>query len=243
MPVDVGDWVEKLEIDVYEFLGWESKNWQTAGLQPLPSRCPLLPLVFSSTSFTGSSTGSSPGGTITNNRARIYSILKHVRDSVFAVSSLSPSTPMSLSVRSLPLCVRSLSLSSACRKAVSRQYHRLHHAQPRRLPRFGARLILVAGVATTTAVVASPLWPNDVYADTNDDANGEDANIRSVPLTSLLRSYFVFSVCSVPVFVDWSPHIISFMTSVPGLKQLAGALVRRSFFAQVRIFPLDHHFR
>ena len=153
-----------------------------------------------------------------------------------------PSTPMFLCVRSLPICVRSLSPPSACRKAVSRQYHHLHHSQPRRLPRFGARLVLVAGVATTTAFAASPLWPNDVYADTNDDANGEDANIRSAPLTSLLRSYFVFSVCSVPVFVDWSPHIISFMTSVPGLKQLAGALVRRSFFAQVRIFSLDHHF-
>lgn len=54
MPVDVGDWVEKLEIDVHELLGWKSKSLQTAVSQPLPSRCPL-PLVFFSTSFTGPS--------------------------------------------------------------------------------------------------------------------------------------------------------------------------------------------
>jgi proline dehydrogenase len=98
----------------------------------------------------------------------------------------------------------------------------------------------VAGVATTTAFAFSRLWPTDVYADTNDEANGEDSSIRDVPFTSLLRSYFVFSVCSVPTFVDWSPHIISFMISVPGLKQLAAALVRRSFFAQVRIYLRYH---
>ena len=58
MPVDVGDWVEKLEIDVYKLLGWKSKNRQRMGLQYLPSRYPL-PLVFFSTSFTGPTFNSS----------------------------------------------------------------------------------------------------------------------------------------------------------------------------------------
>ena len=116
----------------------------------------------------------------------------------------------------------------------SRQYHHFRNVQPQRLPRLGARIVLVAGFATTTAFAFSVLGPGDVHADTRDDRSGEDSSIRSVPLTSLLRSYFVYSVCSVPAFVDWSPHIISFMTSVPGLKQLAGAVIRRSFFAQVR---------
>jgi len=129
--------------------------------------------------------------------------------------------------------LRSLTLSSVCRKTASRQYHHLRNVQPRRLSRLGARVVLVTGVATTTAFAFSTLGASDVYADTSDFANVNDPTIRSVPLTSLLRSYFVFSVCSVPAFVDWSPHIISFMTSVPGLKQLVGVLVRRSFFAQV----------
>jgi len=134
----------------------------------------------------------------------------------------------------MPLCLRSLSLSSARCKTASRLYHHLRNAQPRRLTRLGASAVLVAGIATTAVFAFPRLESTDVYADTSDGSNVEDPSIRSVPLTSLLRSYFVFSVCSVPVLVNWSPHVISFMTSVPGLKQLAGALVRRSFFAQVR---------
>jgi len=143
----------------------------------------------------------------------------------------------------MPLCLRSLSLSSACCKTASRQYHHLRNVQPRRLPRPGARVVLAAGIATTTVFAFSRLGSSDVYADTSDGASVEDSSIQSVPLTSLLRSYFVFSICSMPAFVNWSPHVISFMTSVPGLKQLAGALVRRSFFAQVQIYLLDHRSR
>lgn len=138
------------------------------------------------------------------------------------------------------LCLRSLTPSSVFRNTASRQYHRLRSVQPRRSPRLGARVVVVTGVATATALTFSTLGASDVYADTSDFANVEDPAIRSVPLTSLLRSYFVFSVCSVPAFVDWSPHIISFMASVPGLKQLVGVLVRQSFFAQVRIYLLGH---
>jgi hypothetical protein len=139
-----------------------------------------------------------------------------------------PSTPMSF-------WLRPLSLSSACRKSVSRQYHRLPNVSPRRLPRLGARVVLGAAVGATAVFTISRLGPATVNADASDDTNGEDSGIRNTPLTSLLRSYFVFSICSVPAFVDWSPHVISFMTSIPGLKQLAEAFIRRSFFAQVRI--------
>jgi len=60
MPVDVGDWVEKLEIDVYELLGWKSKNMETAASQSLPSRPHFLPPAFFLTSFIGSSGGKYP---------------------------------------------------------------------------------------------------------------------------------------------------------------------------------------
>lgn len=133
------------------------------------------------------------------------------------------------------LCTRSLRLSSVRSKPVSRQYHHLRSTRPGTLPRLGAGAALVTGVAAATAFTFSELRPKYVYADVNDDTSVEGSSIRSAPLTSLLRSYLVFSVCSVPAFVDWSPHVLSFMAAVPGLKQLAAALVRRSFFAQVRI--------
>lgn len=134
--------------------------------------------------------------------------------------------------------LRALSLSSTCRKSASRQYHRLPNAPPRRFPRLGARVVLGAGVAAAAFTLSR--GPAGVNADTSDDISVEDSSIRSAPLMSLLRSYFVFSVCSVPAFVDWSPHVVSFMTSVPGLRQLAEALIRRSFFAQVRIMHPRH---
>ena len=52
VPVDVGDWVEKLEIDVYELLGWKSKNMQTGSfavftLSPsFSSSCFLFDIVY-----------------------------------------------------------------------------------------------------------------------------------------------------------------------------------------------------
>ena len=53
MPVDIGDWVKKLKIDVDEFLGEKNKSLETAVSQSLPSRRPLL--AFFSASFTYSS--------------------------------------------------------------------------------------------------------------------------------------------------------------------------------------------
>ncbi|THH14255.1 hypothetical protein EW146_g6052 [Bondarzewia mesenterica] len=39
-------------------------------------------------------------------------------------------------------------------------------------------------------------------------------------------------MCSFPTLVDRSPSILTFLTSVPGLKQITEAFVRRTFFAQ-----------
>lgn len=141
----------------------------------------------------------------------------------------------------MALFLRSMTLSSARRNIASKQHHHLCNTQPRRLKtRLGARVALVAGIATTAVLAFSTPGPSNAGADMSDFSNMEDSTIRSVPLTSLLRSYFVFSVCSVPALVDWSPRVISFTTSVPGLKQLAEVVVRWTFFAQVRIY-VGHH--
>ncbi|THH17140.1 hypothetical protein EW146_g3610 [Bondarzewia mesenterica] len=52
------------------------------------------------------------------------------------------------------------------------------------------------------------------------------------PISSLIRSYAVYTMCSFPALVDRSPSILAFLTSVPGLKQITEAFVRRTFFAQ-----------
>ncbi|KAH7330644.1 FAD-linked oxidoreductase-like protein [Rhizoctonia solani] len=52
------------------------------------------------------------------------------------------------------------------------------------------------------------------------------------PLGSLLRSYFVYSMCSVPALVNWSPNILEACASIPGVREISQAVVRRTFFAQ-----------
>jgi len=50
----------------------------------------------------------------------------------------------------------------------------------------------------------------------------------------LIRTYIVYSMCSVPVLVDASPRILSVLSAVPGVRQITEAFVRVTFFDQVR---------
>ncbi|KDN46400.1 hypothetical protein RSAG8_04344, partial [Rhizoctonia solani AG-8 WAC10335] len=60
-----------------------------------------------------------------------------------------------------------------------------------------------------------------------------DAETESIaPLGDLLRSYFVYSMCSVPTLVNWSPAILETCASVPGVREASQAFIRRTFFAQ-----------
>ncbi|KEP51851.1 proline dehydrogenase [Rhizoctonia solani 123E] len=61
------------------------------------------------------------------------------------------------------------------------------------------------------------------------------ADVETEPATSLgnlLRSYFVYSMCSVPTLVDWSPAILDTCASIPGIREVSRAFIRRTFFAQ-----------
>ncbi|KAI5120872.1 hypothetical protein M0805_008244 [Coniferiporia weirii] len=71
-----------------------------------------------------------------------------------------------------------------------------------------------------------------VRADAADDADARTSRRSQPPLSTLLRSYVVYSMCSVPALVDWSPTILSTLSSVPGLKQVTEAFVRVTFFSQ-----------
>ena len=72
---------------------------------------------------------------------------------------------------------------------------------------------------------------------TNEVSNQSTVN---PPLSSLVRAYAVYSMCSIPLIVEYSPHILRILLSVPVVKQITEALVRVTFFNQVRPPPVSH---
>ncbi|KAG8776921.1 hypothetical protein FRC12_000621 [Ceratobasidium sp. 428] len=109
-------------------------------------------------------------------------------------------------------------------RCVSRPLGRSVHTNPG-LPRHSNRLVKV-GLGTCALSLVS-LAGAAVYADALESSESTRA-----PLSTLLRSYFVYSVCSVPAFVNYSPTLLEACASIPGLKQTSEAIVRRTFFAQ-----------
>ncbi|KAH9075671.1 FAD-linked oxidoreductase [Lactarius deliciosus] len=64
------------------------------------------------------------------------------------------------------------------------------------------------------------------------DASSPSTERAPTPLSKLVTSYVVYSLCSIPGLVDASPTLLAFCTSVPGLRQLTEAFVRATFFTQ-----------
>lgn len=69
-------------------------------------------------------------------------------------------------------------------------------------------------------------------------ADSGETSAPNTSLGSLARSYLVYSLCSVSPLVNHSPAILSTCASIPGLRELSEAVVRRTFFAQVRHFAV-----
>lgn len=55
------------------------------------------------------------------------------------------------------------------------------------------------------------------------------------PLSTLFRSYIVYSMCSIPALIDYAPNILDGLMSsrIPFVKEVTEAVVRATFFAQV----------
>ncbi|KAG9003332.1 hypothetical protein FRB94_003216 [Tulasnella sp. JGI-2019a] len=51
-------------------------------------------------------------------------------------------------------------------------------------------------------------------------------------MSTLIRTYVVYSICSIPPLITYAPAALSFCQSIPGLKQIAEAMVRVTFFDQ-----------
>ena len=106
-------------------------------------------------------------------------------------------------------------------------------------PSSHARRLVAAGlVSSTVAGVSLYAYKNGsiVYADAEGQAaEGRVSQVPEPPLSELVRTYVVYTLCSVPFLVDWSPTILSTLMAIPGLKQITEAVVRVTFFDQVRL--------
>ena len=85
--------------------------------------------------------------------------------------------------------------------------------------RTAARVTLLTVFLATTTVFA--------------DSDVDTIRVKDPSLGSFVRAYSVYAMCSVPALVDASPRLLSFLTSIPGIKQITEAFVRITFFDQV----------
>ena len=89
---------------------------------------------------------------------------------------------------------------------------------------------MTAGVGSGT-LLATALLLSPIHADA-EPQHGEHERAPT-PISSLVRSYVVYTMCAIPALVDYSPTILSTMLAIPGVKQLTEAFVRVTFFNQV----------
>jgi proline dehydrogenase len=76
---------------------------------------------------------------------------------------------------------------------------------------------------------------NHIRADSQthpDDKDKLDGRSKD-SLGSLLRTYVVYSMCSIPGLIDVAPKMLDVLTSIPLAREITQAFVRITFFDQV----------
>ncbi|KAF9487221.1 FAD-linked oxidoreductase [Pleurotus eryngii] len=100
-----------------------------------------------------------------------------------------------------------------------------------RILRSSPRVQRGAGLLATGVFITVGL--GTIYADSTTPDKGTDTPPTTMQTVgSLIRSYVVYTMCSVPVLVDYSPRLLAFLTGIPGIKQITEAVVRVTFFNQ-----------
>ena len=103
-----------------------------------------------------------------------------------------------------------------------------------------ARAALLSGALLgggTLALLGLSAISSPIHADSDVEDGALPSQRPPPPLRELVRTYIVYSLCSIPGLVDYAPSILSALLSVPGLGALTEAAVRATFFAQVRSAP------
>ncbi|KAF9011843.1 FAD-linked oxidoreductase [Cyathus striatus] len=105
-----------------------------------------------------------------------------------------------------------------------------HNARLKKQENLGSRWgVLTAGAFTVLGL--SSFYSSPVYADA-DINDGKRAKQPKASMTSLIRTYVVYTMCSIPPLVDASPKVLEVLSSIPGVRQLTEAFVRVTFFNQ-----------
>ncbi|KAJ7716222.1 FAD-linked oxidoreductase-like protein [Mycena maculata] len=100
----------------------------------------------------------------------------------------------------------------------------------------GRRIAFASGGA---ALGLATLLSSTMYADSatavslpaTSKSNRADEGSRS-SLGTLVRTYVVYTMCSIPALVDGAPWLLDTFTSIPGIRWITEAIVRITFFDQ-----------
>ncbi|KAF8642866.1 hypothetical protein AX16_009372 [Volvariella volvacea WC 439] len=104
------------------------------------------------------------------------------------------------------------------RCASTQPEHRTITARAFRFGRAGKLALLTGGAFAAYGIL---------HADSEDPAKYSQPS-----LSSLIRTYVVYTICSFPSLVDASPTILKTLMGVPGVKQITEGVVRLTFFDQ-----------
>jgi proline dehydrogenase len=98
----------------------------------------------------------------------------------------------------------------------------------------GRKLALVSGGAALGlgTLLASTIHADSATAVATSKSNS-DPEATTSSLGTLVRTYVVYTMCSIPALVDNAPWLLETFSSIPGLRWITEAIVRVTFFDQV----------
>ena len=128
--------------------------------------------------------------------------------------------------RIVPATLRVRPLSSTASQSKSRLI------SPRGLTKIAAASVI--GVGTFVFLQDARAGAQGLQQLKEKNPVGTTSDRPSSSLATLIRAYVVYSFCSVPALVDSAPALLETLSAIPGLKQITEAVVRATFFDQVR---------
>ncbi|KAF7971429.1 hypothetical protein HWV62_21190 [Athelia sp. TMB] len=108
----------------------------------------------------------------------------------------------------------------------SRRFYSAKAGGPTRNLRTRVGLGLSAGALTASLIYLAPSDPEST------DAHADSPIDPSVPISTLLRSYTVYTLCALPALVDAAPALLRTLLPLPVLGTITESLIRHTFFAQ-----------